>query len=392
MKNMQTKKLGEVCTITNGGTPETGVKKYWEGDILWITPKDMGRLDNIYVFDTERKISEEGLKNSSAKIIPSNSIILSSRAPIGYLAINRKEITTNQGCKGIIPKKRELDVHYLYYFLRYSNELLQKLGSGTTFKELSSTKLAEVEIPVAPLSEQLRIIKILDEVFEKIALAKENTEKNLKNSRELFDTCLQNYFSNPGKEHQLIRLAEVCEISSKLVDPRKPEFINLLHIGGANIESSNGKLIFLKTAKDERLISSKFIFDETMVLYSKIRPYLMKVARPDFKGLCSADIYPLSPLPGKLSRDYLFNLLLSSNFTKYAIKGSGRAGMPKVNREHLFEYSFYLAPISEQHAIVAKLDTLSAETKKLEGIYKQRLAYLEELKKSVLKKAFAGEL
>jgi len=129
-----------------------------------------------------------------------------------------------------------------------------------------------------------------------------------------------------------------------------------------------------------------------MVLYSKIRPYLMKVVRPGFNGLCSADIYPLFPIHDRITRDYLFYLLLTQNFTEYAIKGSGRAGMPKVNREHLFAFNFLLPPIKEQKSIVARLDALSVETKKLEVIYSQRLADLEELKKSVLKKAFGGKL
>lgn len=108
------------------------------------------------------------------------------------------------------------------------------------------------------------------------------------------------------------KLGEICEITSTLVDPRENQFLDLIHIGAGNIESMSGALIELKTAKDEGLISGKFLFDESMVLYSKIRPYLMKAARPDFHGLCSADIYPLKPLPGLVTRDFLFHLLLSN--------------------------------------------------------------------------------
>jgi len=100
--NWQTKKLGEVCEIVNGGTPKTNILKYWGGNILWITPKDLGKLDSFFVTETTRKITESGLKNSSAKILPVDSIILSTRAPIGYLAINKKKISTNQGCKGFL--------------------------------------------------------------------------------------------------------------------------------------------------------------------------------------------------------------------------------------------------------------------------------------------------
>jgi type I restriction enzyme S subunit len=172
----QIKNLGEVCTILNGGTPDTKIKEYWDGEHLWITPKDMGKLNSIYVSKTERKITDMGLQNSSAKLIPINSIILSSRAPIGYLAINKKEIATNQGCKGIVPKK-ELQTIFLFYFLKNSIELLNSLGSGTTFKELSGSRLAEVQIPMPPLSEQHRIVAILDKAFAAIATAKEVLKK-----------------------------------------------------------------------------------------------------------------------------------------------------------------------------------------------------------------------
>jgi type I restriction enzyme S subunit len=117
-----------------------------------------------------------------------------------------------------------------------------------------------------------------------------------------------------------------------------------------------GELIEVRTAEEEVLKSGKFLFDEKMVLYSKIRPYLKKVARPEFRGLCSADIYPLSVINGCLDRDYLFHLLLTPAFTDYAIIGSARAGMPKVNRDHLFEFRFSLPPLADQRRIVALLD------------------------------------
>lgn len=130
----------------------------------------------------------------------------------------------------------------------------------------------------------------------------------------------------------------------------------MLHVGGANIESVTGRLLDLQTASEEGLISGKFHFQQDSVLYSKIRPYLMKVARPSFEGLCSADIYPLCPLIQVLDRDYLYYLLLSPGFTDFAISGSARAGMPKVNRDHLFDYRFELPSLNEQHRIVALLD------------------------------------
>ena len=118
----------------------------------------------------------------------------------------------------------------------------------------------------------------------------------------------------------------------------------------------------------------------------------MKVVKCEFKGLCSADIYPLVPFKNELTRDFLYYLLLTQNFTDYAILGSQRAGMPKVNREHLFAYNLHIPSIEVQQTIVQKLDALSAETKKLEAIYQRKIDDLEEMKKAVLEKAFSGQM
>ncbi len=158
------------------------------------------------------------------------------------------------------------------------------------------------------------------------------------------------------KGWEIKKLGDVCDISSALVDPREFKYMDFIHVGGANIESATGRLIELKTVKDDEITSGKFVFDETMILYCKIRPYLMKIARPDFPGLCSADIYPLTPRNNQIDRDFLFYLLFSSEFTEFAIAGSARAGMPKVNRDHLFAFQFLCPPLPEQQRIVGVLD------------------------------------
>ena len=253
--------------------------------------------------------------------------------------------------------------------------------------------IAKVEIHYPKsLSEQQRIVGILDEAFDGIATAKANAEKNLQNARAILESHLQSVFMRRDKEWVEKQFSEVCEISSALVDPRLPDFRTLYHVGGANIGIKTGSLTELKTASDEGLISGKFIFDETMVLYSKIRPYLIKVARPNFKGLCSADIYPLSAKKGQLNRDFLFHLLLATEFTEYAIAGSARSGMPKVNRDHLFAFRAHLPPIADQVRYAEQLDALHEQSQHLETVYKRKISALDELKKSLLHQAFSGNL
>jgi type I restriction enzyme S subunit len=265
-------------------------------------------------------------------------------------------------------------------------------SSGSAQGGFNATKLGALTIPIPPLAEQQRIVGLLDEAFAGIATAKANAEKNLQNARALFESHLQSVFTQRGKGWVGKKLSEVCAITSTLVDPRKKEFLDLTHVGAGNIESQTGVFVELKTAREENLISGKFLFDSSMVLYSKIRPYLMKVARPDFDGLCSADMYPLAPLPGEITRDFLFHLLLSKDFTDYAIQGSARAGMPKVNRKHLFEFKVWLPDVKKQKELTDNLDKLHEETQHLESLYERKLAALEALKKSLLHQAFTGKL
>jgi type I restriction enzyme S subunit len=397
--NWQTKKLGEVCDFLSGLWKGKEPPYIRIGVIRNTNFAKEGKLDDsdIASLDVEKKQFAKRKLNYGDIILEKSGG--GPKQPVGRVIIfDKKEgdfSFSNFTSTIRIKNARELDFNFLhkYLFFSYISGVTDRMQSHSTgIRNLDNKLYKAIEIPLPPLSEQKRIVKILDEVFEGIGKAKENVETNLKNSRELFESYLQNIFANPRKNWKEKNLKDVCCIQSKLINPRKPEFLDLIHIGAGNIEIKTGELINLKTSREERLISGKFEFDNSMVLYSKIRPYLMKVVRPNFKGLCSADIYPLLPHINLMIRDYLFYLLLTSVFTEFAIKGSARAGMPKVNREHLFTFSFFIPSLSEQKSIVKKLDALAEKTKKLEEIYKQKISDLDELKKSVLKKAFCGEL
>lgn len=286
-----------------------------------------------------------------------------------------------------------LQQRFLDYQLIAKNDEIYALGKGSAQRNLDVPAFREIRLYVPEsIEEQQRIVGILDEAFAGVATAKANAEKNLQSARDVFDRQLENVFSGEHAGRMVRPLDEVCQISSTLVDPRDVEFIDAIHVGAGNIESKTGRLFDLKSSKEEGLISGKFPFDETMVLYSKIRPYLMKVARPSFTGICSADMYPLAPIDGQVTRDYLYYLLLSKPFTTYAIEGSARAGMPKVNREHLFRYKTGFPNVKEQARLAASLDELHSETQRLEAIYERKLAALGELKQSLLHQAFSGRL
>jgi type I restriction enzyme S subunit len=135
-KGWQWVRLGDVTRVVTGTTPKSGVREYWNGDIVWITPTDLGGNDDKDVFTSLRLITKEGFDSCGLEIVPSGSVILSSRAPIGHLGIAKVPLCTNQGCKSFVPSKR-IDSTFLYFALKQAVPVLQELGSGATFKEVS---------------------------------------------------------------------------------------------------------------------------------------------------------------------------------------------------------------------------------------------------------------
>lgn len=391
------KPLGELCDVFSDGDWVESKDQSTEG-IRLIQTGNVG--EGVFKDRAEkaRYISEDTFKRlRCTEIFEGDCLISRLPDPVGRSAILPdvgERMITAVDCTIVRFDKRQCLSRFFTYYsqsIEYLNTIAKEC-TGTTRSRISRSNLAQTPIPVPPLLEQQRIVAILDEAFDGIATARANAEQNLRNARALFESHLQAVFSQRGEGWVEKQFSEVCEISSALVDPRKDEFLDMLHVGGANIEPRTGGLLGLRTAKDEGLISGKFVFDESMVLYSKIRPYLMKVARPDFKGLCSADIYPLSAKDRQIDRNYLFYLLLSPAFTNYSNAGSARAGMPKVNRDHLFAYRCYFPPVAKQKELAVRLDALHEETQRLESLYQRKLAALDELKQSLLHQAFSGQL
>ena len=158
-------RLGDITNVVSGGTPSTSKEEYYNGNIPWITPKDLSNYKEKYILNGARNITEEGLKKSSAVLLPINSVLMSSRAPIGYVVINKKEVSTNQGFKSFTPSISYIP-EYLYHYLKKSKNYLESIATGTTFKELSGDKAKKIIFPLPPLEEQKEIVRVLDKVFE----------------------------------------------------------------------------------------------------------------------------------------------------------------------------------------------------------------------------------
>lgn len=161
-------RLSAVGEIVGGGTPKTGVSEYWDGDISWITPADLGKNSDQTIYSGAKLITKKGLDKSSAKLMPKGSIVYSSRAPIGHIAVAGKELCTNQGCKSFVPETKFISTEWAYYILIARTRDIQSRASGTTFKEISGKGMGETWISLPPLPEQRRIVAKVEELMAQV--------------------------------------------------------------------------------------------------------------------------------------------------------------------------------------------------------------------------------
>ena len=163
-------KISDIGEVIGGSTPSTKNPVNYYGNIAWITPKDLAGYNKIFISKGERNITEAGYKSCSTKMLPKNSILFSSRAPIGYVAITANELCTNQGFKSIVPNEK-VDYMFLYYLLKYNKDYIASKGSGSTFKEISGTVMKNVELLIpSQILDQRKIAKILFDIDKKIEL------------------------------------------------------------------------------------------------------------------------------------------------------------------------------------------------------------------------------
>jgi len=279
---------------------------------------------------------------------------------------------------------------YLYRFYEICNWRSTK---GATISRLYNANLKRIEIPYPEsLTEQKRIVKTLDDVFEKLAKAKENAEKNLQNSKELFESYLQNVFANPGdwEEEKLGAIYDVRDGTHDSPRYQKEGFALITSKNLKRDELDYRKIKYI-SEKDYISINKRSKVDRGDILFAMIgtigNPVVVKTD-PDF----AIKNVALFKIP-KEHDSYFLKYFLDSKFVIDKMIGEAKGTTQKfVGLGYLRDFKIKIPELSEQKSIVKKLDALSTETKKLEKIYEQKLADLEELKKSVLKKAFAGEL
>lgn len=206
----ETYRLDEIAEVIGGGTPSTSNPEYWGDEISWLTPRDLSNHLSKYISKGERSITQSGLQNSSARLLPEGSVLLTSRAPIGYLAIASNPLTTNQGFKSFVVKENLLSNQFLYYLLKHNIEQLQQLGTGTTFAEISASTLKGLEFSIPNLQAQNKIAHILSSIDDKIEnnLATNQTLEEI--ARTLFKEWFVNF--NYPNAHGNLKQSEFGEI------------------------------------------------------------------------------------------------------------------------------------------------------------------------------------
>ena len=185
-------KISDLGQVVGGATPSTNNDEYYNGNIIWITPKDLSNFNGRYILKGERNITRAGMESCSTQMLPKGSILFSSRAPIGYVAIAARELCTNQGFKSVIPNET-VDFLFLYYLLKYNKEKIESMGSGTTFKEVSGSTMKNIEVTVPESIEiQRKIAGILNSIDSKI----ENNIKINDNLEQQVSALYQSWFED----------------------------------------------------------------------------------------------------------------------------------------------------------------------------------------------------
>ncbi|WP_386684129.1 restriction endonuclease subunit S [Loktanella sp. R86503] len=392
------KPLGDVCSVTNGGTPKSSVASYWGGDVNWLTPKDMGKMDGRNIGKTPRTISDEGLASCSARLVPSNSVIMSTRAPIGHLAINDVPMAFNQGCRGMVPGNN-LDSIYLFYFLSMNREALNDLGTGATFKELSSAPLKAFPIPLPPLEEQQRIVAVLDEAFEGLARARAHAEANLQNAQELLAVVLDKIFASDDPSWKAEALSELCMIGDGNHSSKYPKKSEMVADGVPFLRSSNiqngaidrNEMLYISDAKHAELKKGHLKGGD--VLFTN-RGEIGKVAivPEDLEGANLNSQVAWLRCGEQIDCRFLFFFLQSGRMKRFYLDTQSGAALQQFTIKMLKAVSVSFPPRDSQKAAVHRIDQMQKNVSVLESSYQALLQDITDLRQSILHRAFAGEL
>ena len=386
MKGWEIKKLGEVCVVIAGQSPEG---RYYNDDgnglPFYQGKKEYGKkyLGNPTTWTT--KVTKEA---------EANDILMSVRAPVGPINISCQKICIGRGLAAIRATKL-IDKEFLFNFLlKHENEIVG--NTGAVFNSINKAQIEAIKIPLPTLPEQVRIVAIIDEAFAAINKAKANAEQNLKNAKELFESYLQEVFENKGEGWVHTRLGDVCRINDGThFSPKNTSDGAYMYITAKNIKPYHidlSKISYI-SEEDHKEIYSRCSPIKGDVLYIKDGATAgiaaINTLDEEFSLLSSVALLKCS---SKILNTFLVHYMNSTYGKKNFLGYIGGAAITRLTLIKIKNVCFSLPPLEAQKTIIRNIDTLFTKTKQLETIYKQKINDLEELKKSVLQKAFSGEL
>lgn len=386
-------KLGEVCTIVSGSTPKTSVTSYWDGNIKWITPAELNE-DTFYIMDSVRHITEEGKEKTGLSYLPTGTVILSSRAPIGKTAIAGCKMCCNQGFKNLICSDAIYN-EYLYFFLKSKTDYLNSLGRGATFKEISKSIVENIEIPLPEVNQQKEIAEKFKKLEQLISLRKQQLAK----LDELVKARFVEMFGDPDQNPKGWPLVSVTEI---IRDKASNGFFAKRD---AYKDDGNVQILGVSNVVN-RMYSNTKELPRTNATQAEKEKYSVKYGDMLFcrsslvaDGIGKASIVAKGTFPNVLFECHVIRLSLDLQkcvpefvqvlsttpfFRRQIIAQSKTATMTTIGQDGILKSSVVLPPIDLQNQFAAFVERVDQQKQTIQ----QSLEKLELMKKALMQEYF----
>ncbi|EPT0554278.1 restriction endonuclease subunit S [Campylobacter coli] len=396
----EVKKLGDIAEIQIGKTPSRNNIDFFQGENIWLSIRD---LKSKFVSSSSEKISNEAISKTNMKVVPKGTLLMSFKLTLGKTAFAECDLYTNEAIAAIFIKNKNINKYFLDYVLKFT-DLEKYVDNAVKGKTLNKQKLKQIEILLPKnIKEQERIVGILDESFAKIDESIKILEQDLLNLDELMQSALQKAF-NPLKDNakENYKLPQGWEWKSlgeigEIITGTTPSKNNPNFYGNEyplfKPSDLNGDII-IKYASDNL---SKLGFDNARnlpkdtILVVCIGASIGKVGLSGVNGSCNQQINAIIPNSAFTSK-YLFFVCLSNYFQTILKKNASQTTLPIINKTEFSKLQIPLPPIKEQEQITSHLDELSSHVKNLKQNYQAQIKDLQELKNSLLDKAFKGNL
>ena len=375
-------KLGEVCTIVSGSTPKISVTSYWDGNIKWITPAELNE-DTFYIMDSVRHITEEGKEKTGLSYLPTGTVILSSRAPIGKTAIAGCEMCCNQGFKNLICSDAIYN-EYLYFFLKSKTDYLNSLGRGATFKEISKSIVESIEIPLPEVNQQKGIAEKFKKLEQLISLRKQQLAKLEELVKARFVEMFGDINVN-NKKWMTYPLGELCTIvrggSPRPIERYLGGTIPWIKIGDA----TTGENIYLNSTKEyiiqEGVKKSRMIKAGSLI-FANCGVSLGFARIITFDGCIHDGWLAMEDIDEKL--DKIFLLYSLNQMTEYFRKTAPAGTQPNLNTNIMKMHRQIVPPMEMQKAFISFVKCADRQKQ----IVQQSLDKLELMKKALMQEYF----